>query len=132
MKRFRLIKRLREQSERRSLSGYTRSLLTDAAECIENGVDVADDDFGTMLVCAVRYAIGRRSYMPRLVVEFITPLLPRLSKKALWCFDKDISDCEYFGDPDIDKPLWEEFHANVRTERTKRGEELYKSWRDNE
>jgi len=98
-------------------------------------IDVSDDFFGTILNCAVRYAIGRQSYMPRLVVDFITPLIPRLSGKTLWCFDKDITDQKYcggYGDPKIDEPLWMRFHEAVRAERTKRGEEFYKSWRESE
>ena len=85
-----------------------------------------------MLNCAVRYALGRETYMPSLVIGFITPLLPELSDKALWCFDQDITEAEYYGGyghPDIDKPGWMRFHAAVRAERTKRGHELYRSWR---
>ena len=30
-----------------------------------------DENFGAVLVCAVRYALGRRTYMPSLVTEYI-------------------------------------------------------------
>lgn len=30
-----------------------------------------DEDFGAVLICAVRYALGRRTYMPSLVTEYI-------------------------------------------------------------
>lgn len=128
-----LSERLRKQSERRSLSAHTRWLLIEAADSIENSTDVSDDFFGTILNCAVRYAIGRQSYMPSLVVDFITPLLPRLSSKTLWCFDQDITEQKYnggYGDPMCDEPLWMRFHEAVRAERTKRGDKLYKTWRD--
>ena len=95
-------------------------------------IDPSDDEFGTILNCAVRYACGRRTYMPRLVIDFITPLLPSLSSKALWCFDQDLTNAKHecgYGDPKIDEPAWLDFHAKVRAERTKRGEELYKDWR---
>ena len=50
-----------------------------------------EDDFGgAVLNCAVRYALGRRSYMPGLVVDEITPMLKDCSDKTLWCFDRDI------------------------------------------
>ena len=45
-------------------------------------IDLQDDFFGTILNCAVRYAIGRQTYMPGLVIDFITPLLPHLSEKG--------------------------------------------------
>ena len=95
-------------------------------------IDLEDDEFGTMLNCALRYAIGRRTYMPSLFIDFTTPLLPYLSNKTLWCFDQDVTEAKYeggYGDPDIDEPLWMKFHRDVRAERTRRGHELYKSWR---
>ena len=55
-------------------------------------IDVRDDNFGAVLNCAVRYAVGRRSYMPYLVASFITPLVPDLSTKTLWAIRNDIND----------------------------------------
>lgn len=96
-------------------------------------VNLEDDFFGTVLNCAVRYAVGRQSYMPGLVINFITPLIPYLSSKTLWCFDRDLVNAKYeggYGNPKIDKPEWMKFHEVVKTERAKRGEPLYKSWRE--
>ena len=96
-------------------------------------IDLQDDLFGTILNCAVRYAIGRRTYMPGLVIDFITPLIPHLSDKTLWCFDQDVTEARWnggYGDPKIDEPGWMKFHGAVRAERAKRGHELYKSWRE--
>lgn len=76
-------------------------------------IDLSDDSFGAVLNCAVRYALGRRSYMPYLVTSFITPLLPHLSKKTIWCFRRDLEECRDFGDPEIDKPIWEQFLQKV-------------------
>lgn len=93
-------------------------------------VDLQDDNFGTMLNCAVRYALGRRTYMPSLVISFITPLLPKLSSKTVWCFDQDVTDAKYspggYGDA-CDEQDWTRFREAVRAERTRRGEELYRS-----
>lgn len=94
-------------------------------------IDLEDDFFGCLLNCAVRYACGRMSYMPSLVVDEITPLLPYLSDKTLWCFDQDITDARYnggYGDPQIDEPLWMRFHNAVKVERKKRGHEPYVDW----
>lgn len=73
-----------------------------------------DDYFGTILVCAVRYSIGRRSYMPSLVQDFIRPLLPHLSGKALFVMERDIREADYYGDPAIDEPGWAQFLADVQ------------------
>lgn len=96
-------------------------------------ISVENDNFGTILNCAVRYAMGRQTYMPSLVTDFITPLLPHVSDHALYIFDQDVTDQRYFGgygDPKIDEPVWMRFHEAVRTEKTRRGLELYKDWRE--
>lgn len=76
---------------------------------------------GIVLNCAVRYALGRASYMPRLVMSEVTPMLPDCSDKTLWCFEQDISewldrdkgwtayDNSYFDD-------WKRFLEAVRAE----------------
>ena len=55
-------------------------------------VDPTNDDFGAVCNCAVRYCLGRRSYMPSLVCGYITPLLPELTDKTLDCFERDIAE----------------------------------------
>lgn len=51
------------------------------------------DDFdGAILNCAVRYALGRMSYMPGLVIQQIAPILNDCSDKTLWCFERDIEN----------------------------------------
>lgn len=55
-------------------------------------IDKSDDFGGAVLNCAVRYAIGRRSYMPGLVMDEIRPMLNDCSDKTLWCFERDISE----------------------------------------
>lgn len=82
--------------------------------------DPFDNDFGTVLVCAVRYAIGRCTYMPSLVIDFIRPLLPKLDDKALWCFVKDIEGAPSLGHELIDKPAWLRFLADVKAEQERR------------
>ena len=83
-------------------------------------IDPADEDFGTILNCAVRYSIGRQTYMPKLVMDFIKPLLPYLTNRTLWCIEKDITGSENYGDPNIDKPEWMRFLDAVRTELKRR------------
>lgn len=92
-------------------------------------VDPANEDFGAILNCAVRYALGRRTYMPSLVIGFITPRLKQLSSKTLWCFDQDVTDARYvggYGDP-CDEDDWIRFLAAVRAERKLRGDAPYRS-----
>ena len=77
-----------------------------------------NEDFGTILICAVRYSLGRQSYMPRLVQDYIRPLLPCLDKKTLYITQKDIEAAAQYpgglGDEDIDRPGWISFLEAVK------------------
>ena len=79
-------------------------------------VRLNDDNFGAVLICAVRFSIGRRTYMPRLVQDFIRPLLPYLSSKTLCVMERYISVANSYGDPNIDEPDWKRFMQEVRNE----------------
>lgn len=79
-------------------------------------IDLQDDDFSSILICAVRYALGRRSYMPGIVVDFIRPLLPYLPDKTLFVLKNDLLSCQDFGDPEIDKPRWKNLMYDVLDE----------------
>ncbi len=96
-------------------------------------IDISGENFGTMLNCAVRYAIGRESYMPGFVISYITPLLPYLSKRTLYVFDQDVTDQRYtggYGDPSIDEPSWMRFLDAVHAEQDRRGYERYMDFRE--
>ena len=77
-------------------------------------------DFETILLCAVRYAIGRRTYIPSRVIDYITPLLPYLSEDVLKLIANEIIGCYTYegalGDEKIDKPYWEQFLRKIRLE----------------
>ena len=78
-----------------------------------------DDDFGAMLNWAVRYCLGRMTYAPSMTIEFITPLLPYLSMKTLWCFDRDIEERKRDGwsfGMDFDEEEWMRFWGKVKEE----------------
>lgn len=82
-------------------------------------VDPTNDDFGAVCNCAVRYCLGRRSYMPSLVCEYITPLLPELTDNTLECFERDIAERNRagfdFGDS-CDYETWDAFYKAVCNE----------------
>lgn len=87
-------------------------------------IRVEDDEFGLVLNCAVRYCLGRRTYMPSSVIRFITPLIPQLTTRTLYVFKEDIEKREGhggYGDENIDKPDWMKFLDEVSREIQKRG-----------
>lgn len=49
-------------------------------------------DTETMLISAVRYACGRRTYIVGMTVGYMIPLLPRLSDWCINIMERDISE----------------------------------------
>lgn len=85
----------------------------------ETKIRLDDDDFGAVLTCAIRYCFGRQTYMPGLIMDYITPLLPYVADKTLWCFDADLQRPDIYGGlghETIDKPRWIMFHEAVKRE----------------
>lgn len=79
-----------------------------------------NNDFGAVLICAVRYCIGRQTYMPELVINFTRPLLSKLDDKTLYVMARDIAEADNLGDAEIDAPMWAEFLAEIEKERKRR------------
>lgn len=63
-------------------------------------IDPHDDDFGLMMNCAVRYAIGRMTYMPYAVISFIRPYLHELTDRTLTVMIRDIQEHGEFPIPE--------------------------------
>lgn len=124
------------EKQKRDVKKETR--LTKFAEALECSVDdlrsdapkgmvdPANDDFGAICNCAVRYCLGRRSYMISLVCGYITLLLPELTDKTLDCFERDIAERKrtgfYFGDF-CDYETWDAFYKAVCKEIERRKHE---------
>ena len=89
------------------------------------GVEI-NKDFETILLCAVRYAIGRQTYIPSMVIDYITPLLSHLSYNTLGLIAAEIIDHSYdggLGDDMIDRPYWLAFKKKILAEMERRGNE---------
>ena len=78
------------------------------------------DDFCLVCICAVRYCLGRRTYMPWSVMSFIKQFLPALDDKTLYVMARDIAEADSLGDAEIDAPMWAEFLAEIEKERKRR------------
>ena len=88
------------------------------------GYNFEDDFFGAVLNCAVRYACGRQTYMPSLVIDVIRPMLPILCNKTISVMERDIREAEKFGgygNETIDKPMWMSFLAELQRVMKERG-----------
>lgn len=83
-------------------------------------VHLSQEDFGVLVTCATRYAIGRQSYMPYLVTGIVSPMLDKLDDKTLGCLIRDIEGAPSLGAPEIDKPMWERLLKLAQAEKEKR------------
>lgn len=77
------------------------------------------DEFGAVLNCAVRYCLGRMTYMPGLVTDWIMSHCGgMLTSKTLYVMRKDIEEAkaeDRLG-MDMDKETWEKFLRWVKEE----------------
>ena len=63
------------------------------------------DEFGAIINCAVRYCIGRESYMPHLVINYIRKHPEMLDAKSIYVMIQDIQRAK--DEPQDD---WEKEH----------------------
>ena len=75
-----------------------------------------DRDFGTVCGCAVRYSLGRQTYMPSLVQQFINRNLKQIDSYSLAVMAMDIKEAPSYGNETIDKPGWMNFLAVLEKE----------------
>lgn len=86
-------------------------------------LDVDEQGFGTICVCALRYAMGRQTYMPGLVRTFVRANLKDICDESLSVM---IDDCDFqrrincYGDEQIDKPGWLQWEAELKAEAERR------------
>ena len=80
-----------------------------------------DRDFGTICICAVRYALGRETYMPSLVQQFVIRNLNLIDGYSLAVMARDVKEAPSYGNETIDKPGWMNFLAVLGKELKDRG-----------
>ena len=88
-------------------------------------IDIGEKDFGTLCICAIRYCQGRKTYMPSLVREIITPHIDKISDNDLNVMIHDCEfqkQCDMYGDEKIDKPGWLQWEEFLKAEKEKRNE----------
>ena len=80
------------------------------------GVEISQEDFGTLCICALRYCHGRRTYMPELVQSIVRTHFRDLSERDLQVITDD-KEHQYqlglWGDP-CDKVEWDEFYKALK------------------
>ena len=87
-------------------------------------IDPSDDQFGEMLNSALRYALGRMSYIVEDTANYIRPLLPHLSDRTLWAMEKDLKEqaAMNFLGMKMDAEVWTALLADIENELKSREE----------
>ena len=76
-----------------------------------------DDEFGCIINAAVRYAIGRHTYMPGVVKDFVIRYISALDLKTLMVIETDIDrEMKYLGNGLDYKEVWVELYNAVQKE----------------
>ena len=107
------------------LTEYLKREREMAAKAKKNAVPL-DEDLQTIMICAVRYSLGRKTYMPGLVTGWIMRnCAGKLYKGRIEIMLRDIqeqremgerSGWDSLGDP-CDVRTWERFEAWLKAER---------------
>lgn len=77
----------------------------------------ARENFGLILISALRYAHSRSSYITSPTSDYVLANLRFVSNKDLFVMIQDLDGCEHFGNPDIDGKMWVEFRNQLIEER---------------
>ena len=79
-----------------------------------------DRDFEDILISAVRYALGRETYITMTISAYVSRLLPHLSSRAIGIITHDITDAYSLGNPTIDAPCWNLLVKDISKEMERR------------
>ena len=85
-------------------------------------IEIGQQDFGTLCICALRYCHGRRTYMPSLVQEIVGKHMSELSDRDIQVM---LEDCDFqrrmelYGD-ECDRIDWLKWEQKVRDEQKER------------
>ena len=93
-------------------------------------VQECNEHFSTICLCAMRYALGRQTYMPSLVQDFIRAHIGEIDSGTIEIMIRDIDEADRImthrmpnghdlktdglGDMKIDRPGWERFRAFLK------------------
>ena len=83
---------------------------------------ISDSDFQLILLSAMRHAMGRKTYMPSVIADYIKRHLPHLDDKFLTLAADDIRQhLEDYAEHEPNLNLWQGLLDALETERSDRG-----------
>ena len=88
-------------------------------------LDPHDDNVGAVLECAIKWTVGRKTYMVSVVTGVISSVVPDLNNKTLLLMEREIVKHERFFDS-VDKKELIPLRDTLRREIDKRNLERWK------
>ena len=87
-------------------------------------IDPSDERFGEMLNSALRYALGRMSYIVQDTADYIRPLIPYIDDRTLFVMNRDIEEAAEMNGlgMKMDAEIWTALRADIVREIEKRKE----------
>lgn len=88
-----------------------------------NGNSLNTSDIACLIICSVRYAMGRMTYVPHEVSDIVKKTLPELRDDTLVILDRDIRrelDRGNYG-MDCDLQMWQNLLKRIKQEMQDRG-----------
>ena len=83
-----------------------------------------DSEFGHIVIAAVRYAIGRKTYVPKIVCNFTLKYMSMLDDKAIDVIIKDIEkELRYYKADLPNQKLWFDLKRSLEDEKELRNKE---------
>lgn len=87
-------------------------------------MELSETELDTLVVCSVRYALGRRSYIVSDVCRIVSSCLPHISKNTISVVQRDIQDAlisQRHGD-DVDRQSWKGLLRDIHEKRPTQNE----------
>lgn len=105
--------------------GWDCNVRAVTVDVVENAPAVdavpVDDMLGEMLNWAVRYALGRMTYVVNDTVSYVMPLIPKLDRRTLSVMQRDIETAPEYGH-DVDEADWMRLLGAIREELKRRAD----------
>lgn len=77
-------------------------------------INVDADDFGSVVICAIRYALGRQTYMPGIVARFAMQVIREMNTKDLFVILNDLQGYDFDKDEMGGEDWLPLYHAIVK------------------
>lgn len=80
----------------------------------------AGDEFNSLVSCAARYALSRKTYVVPEIIAIVDRRMEHLRDKTLYVLARDIRDATQYGDPMMERLGWTGLLERIEAELERR------------